>query len=211
MDYTQRLSAPPGAAITPKDEGPYFEDVRVGFTLELKKPPITRLQIAKFAGASRVNGLETVRPPLVDVSPSTEPTNANPAATKVTEVANSLRKSDGVETFKVLSSCCEESEMWGPAQFRLTRSSVARGERPAADAQAPISAEEVSVLGPSGKGDARRIIRKDRQVPKARSISRFGSAMSTIMRPDSSSPRQGSRACRKLNSAVVTRPPGIRG
>jgi acyl dehydratase len=52
MDYTQRLSAPAGAAITPKQEGPYFEDVQVGFTLELKKPPITRLQIAKFAGAS---------------------------------------------------------------------------------------------------------------------------------------------------------------
>lgn len=52
MDYIQRLSAPPGAAIAPKLEGPYFEDVQVGFTLELKKPPITRLQIAKFAGAS---------------------------------------------------------------------------------------------------------------------------------------------------------------
>jgi len=52
MDYRQRLSAPHGAAIEPKPEGPYFEDVQVGFTLELKKPPITRLQIAKFAGAS---------------------------------------------------------------------------------------------------------------------------------------------------------------
>ena len=52
MDYTQRLSAPAGAAVAPKVEGPYFEDVQVGFTLELKKPPITRLQIAKFAGAS---------------------------------------------------------------------------------------------------------------------------------------------------------------
>lgn len=33
-------------------EGPYFQDVEVGFRIVLKKPPITRLQIAKFAGAS---------------------------------------------------------------------------------------------------------------------------------------------------------------
>ena len=35
-------------------EGPYFEDVHVGFELPpLKKPPITRLQIAKYAAASK--------------------------------------------------------------------------------------------------------------------------------------------------------------
>ena len=52
MDYKERLSAPKGAAVTPRAEGPYFEDVQVGMELEMKKPPITRLQIAKFAGAS---------------------------------------------------------------------------------------------------------------------------------------------------------------
>jgi acyl dehydratase len=31
---------------------PHFEDVSVGYELHLAKPPITRLQIAKFAGAS---------------------------------------------------------------------------------------------------------------------------------------------------------------
>ena len=52
MDYTERLSAPKGAVVMPKSEGPYFEDVQVGFELELGKTPITRLQIARFAGAS---------------------------------------------------------------------------------------------------------------------------------------------------------------
>lgn len=52
MDYNERLSAPKHAVVQPKTEGPWFEDVQVGMTLELKKPPITRLQIARFAGAS---------------------------------------------------------------------------------------------------------------------------------------------------------------
>ncbi len=51
-DYTDRLAAPKDQITSPKQEGPYFEDVKVGFELTLKKPPITRLQIAKFAGAS---------------------------------------------------------------------------------------------------------------------------------------------------------------
>ena len=51
MDYTQRLAVPPDNK-PPASEGPFFEDVEVGMTLELQKPPITRLQIAKFAGAS---------------------------------------------------------------------------------------------------------------------------------------------------------------
>ena len=33
-------------------EGPFFQDLAVGFEISLVKPPITRLQIAKFAGAS---------------------------------------------------------------------------------------------------------------------------------------------------------------
>ncbi len=52
MDYTERLAAPPAQVVQSKTEGPYFEDVQVGFELTLKKRPITRLQIAKFAGAS---------------------------------------------------------------------------------------------------------------------------------------------------------------
>ena len=52
MDYVERLSAPKAQVNPPKMEGPYFEDVAVGFELTLQKPPITRLQIAKFAGAS---------------------------------------------------------------------------------------------------------------------------------------------------------------
>lgn len=51
-DYNDRLAAPKDQIVPPKLEGPYFEDVQVGFELTLKKPPITRLQIAKFAGAS---------------------------------------------------------------------------------------------------------------------------------------------------------------
>ncbi len=52
MDYNERLAAPPSQVTQLKTEGPYFEDVQVGFELALTKPPITRLQIAKFAGAS---------------------------------------------------------------------------------------------------------------------------------------------------------------
>ncbi len=52
MEYTQRLAAPDDRIPEPKTEGPYFEDIEVGFQLSLTKPPITRLQIAKFAGAS---------------------------------------------------------------------------------------------------------------------------------------------------------------
>lgn len=51
-DYRERLGAPREQAATPRTEGPYFEDFQVGFELTLEKPPITRLQIAKFAGAS---------------------------------------------------------------------------------------------------------------------------------------------------------------
>ncbi|MBT5939638.1 MAG: hypothetical protein HOG95_06880, partial [Rhodospirillaceae bacterium] len=52
MEYTERLAAPIGLVQEPKIEGPFFEDVQVGFELSLAKPAITRLQIAKFAGAS---------------------------------------------------------------------------------------------------------------------------------------------------------------
>lgn len=52
MDYNERLSAPAGARTPVKTEGPWFEDVEIGFKLTLTKAPITRLQIAKFAGAS---------------------------------------------------------------------------------------------------------------------------------------------------------------
>jgi acyl dehydratase len=52
MDYTDRLAAPKTLVQEPKIDGPFFEDVQVGFELSLAKPPITRLQIAKFAGAS---------------------------------------------------------------------------------------------------------------------------------------------------------------
>ena len=52
MNYIERVSAPKAQVVIAKTEGPHFEDVEVGFELTLKKPPITRLQIAKFAGAS---------------------------------------------------------------------------------------------------------------------------------------------------------------
>ena len=52
MNFRERLAVPRDANVPQREEGPYFEDVQVGMTLELKKPPITRLQIAKFAGAS---------------------------------------------------------------------------------------------------------------------------------------------------------------
>jgi acyl dehydratase len=52
MDFTQRLAVPSPSDVPARSEGPYFEDVTVGTTLELTKPAITRLQIAKFAGAS---------------------------------------------------------------------------------------------------------------------------------------------------------------
>jgi acyl dehydratase len=51
MEYTQRLAVPPDHA-PPATQSPFFEDLEVGMTLELRKPAITRLQIAKFAGAS---------------------------------------------------------------------------------------------------------------------------------------------------------------
>lgn len=52
ISYTKRLSVPEQLVVTPKTEGPYFEDVAIGFELKLEKPPITRLQIAHFATAS---------------------------------------------------------------------------------------------------------------------------------------------------------------
>lgn len=52
MEFTERLAKPHEYEVAVKTEGPFFEDVSVGFELTLKKPPITRLQIAKFAGAS---------------------------------------------------------------------------------------------------------------------------------------------------------------
>lgn len=52
MEYTQRLAVPNPTDVPVRREGPYFEDVTLGMKLELKKPAITRLQIAKFAGAS---------------------------------------------------------------------------------------------------------------------------------------------------------------
>ena len=52
MDFAERLAAPKDQAAQPKTEGPYFDEVQVGLELRLEKPPITRLQIAKFAGAS---------------------------------------------------------------------------------------------------------------------------------------------------------------
>lgn len=51
MNAIDRTIAPAADARTVK-EGPYFQDFEVGFRITLKKPPITRLQIAKFAGAS---------------------------------------------------------------------------------------------------------------------------------------------------------------
>ncbi|MGB3274279.1 MAG: MaoC/PaaZ C-terminal domain-containing protein [Xanthobacteraceae bacterium] len=52
IPYTKRLAVPAEHVVEPKSEGPYFEDIEVGMELELKKPPITRLQIAQFATAS---------------------------------------------------------------------------------------------------------------------------------------------------------------
>jgi acyl dehydratase len=52
MEFKQRLAVPEGTAVPAAEQGPYFEDLTIGLTLELKKPAITRLQIAKFAGAS---------------------------------------------------------------------------------------------------------------------------------------------------------------
>jgi acyl dehydratase len=54
MDYKQRLAAPSTGqpAEAQALEGPYFDQVSLGHKLSLTKPPITRLQIAKFAGAS---------------------------------------------------------------------------------------------------------------------------------------------------------------
>ena len=52
MAFTQRLAVPQSNALSAPRESPFFEDLTIGMTLELKKAPITRLQIAKFAGAS---------------------------------------------------------------------------------------------------------------------------------------------------------------
>jgi len=52
MDFKQRLAVPNGVEVVQKIEGPYFEDIHIGMEIELSKPAITRLQIAKFAGAS---------------------------------------------------------------------------------------------------------------------------------------------------------------
>jgi len=52
MEFKQRLAVPCEAKVPHQQQGPFFEDVTVGQMIELMKPPITRLQIAKFAGAS---------------------------------------------------------------------------------------------------------------------------------------------------------------
>jgi acyl dehydratase len=52
MEFKQRLATPVSAPVPQHETGPFFEDVTVGQKLELTKAPITRLQIAKFAGAS---------------------------------------------------------------------------------------------------------------------------------------------------------------
>ena len=46
-------TAPSTAAPTPVRQGPFFEEVTVGLELKpLRKPPITRLQLAKYAAAT---------------------------------------------------------------------------------------------------------------------------------------------------------------
>lgn len=52
IHYSKRVAVPSDQVVTPKAEGPYFEDAKVGMELKLKKPPITRLQISQFANAS---------------------------------------------------------------------------------------------------------------------------------------------------------------
>ncbi|MBN9477330.1 MAG: hypothetical protein ABS43_03380 [Bordetella sp. SCN 67-23] len=52
LEVAQRLAVPADTPVPAARTGPFFEDVEVGQTLELEKPAITRLQIAKFAGAS---------------------------------------------------------------------------------------------------------------------------------------------------------------
>lgn len=52
LKYTQRLATPGDYEVPEVVEGPYFEDISVGQEISLTKPAITRLQIAKFAGAS---------------------------------------------------------------------------------------------------------------------------------------------------------------
>jgi acyl dehydratase len=52
IHYTKRVAVPAQHLVVQKTEGPFFEDVRIGFELKLEKPPITRLQIAHFATAS---------------------------------------------------------------------------------------------------------------------------------------------------------------
>ncbi|AZG09166.1 dehydratase [Pigmentiphaga sp. H8] len=52
LEVSQRLAVPVGTELPAAKAGPYFEDIDIGLALELVKPAITRLQIAKFAGAS---------------------------------------------------------------------------------------------------------------------------------------------------------------
>lgn len=52
LEYTQRLATPSDFTSPEIIEGPYFEDIRLYQEIVLVKPAITRLQIAKFAGAS---------------------------------------------------------------------------------------------------------------------------------------------------------------
>jgi acyl dehydratase len=52
MNYMQRMAVPDAQDPIQRLESPHFEDVPMGYELHLAKPPITRLQIAKFAGAS---------------------------------------------------------------------------------------------------------------------------------------------------------------
>lgn len=52
IHYSKRVAIPAHQVMTPKTEGPYFEDAEIGMELTLQKPPITRLQIAQFATAS---------------------------------------------------------------------------------------------------------------------------------------------------------------
>ena len=52
LSYLTRVAVPLEQTVQVKNEGPYFEDVEVGFELRLQKPPITRLQIGQFATAS---------------------------------------------------------------------------------------------------------------------------------------------------------------
>ena len=52
LPFTERLAVPAGTETPAARPAPYFEDLSLGMTMEMTKEPITRLQIAKFAGAS---------------------------------------------------------------------------------------------------------------------------------------------------------------